>query len=242
MQRKKILYLAIFLSLSFPAISQDTLPNFSLRNIGDKRIVIGWVHNFQNVRQINIQRSFDSLKNFKTILAVADPSSPENGYVDTKAQNDRMFYRIYIQLDKGVFFFSESKRPVWDTAGLTAARLQKQQNNKSVIIPNFADSSQLAPVLGNDNRPRSDRWVPSKYIFTNNNGYIKVNLPDAEIKKYSIKVFTLEDELLFELKNLPRQEFQLDKANFYQSGWFKFELYENGELKEKNKFFLPKEF
>jgi hypothetical protein len=76
MKRKKILYLAIFLSLSFPAIAQDTLPNFSLRNIGDKRIVIGWVHNFQNVRQINIQRSFDSLKNFKTILAVADPSSP----------------------------------------------------------------------------------------------------------------------------------------------------------------------
>lgn len=96
-------------------VAQDTLPKFSLKNVGNNRIVIGWVNTFRTVKQISIQRSFDSTKNFKTILTVADPALPENGYVDTKASNDRMFYRIYIMLEKGAFLFSESKRPVLDT-------------------------------------------------------------------------------------------------------------------------------
>lgn len=241
---KKIfaLYLVFFVASCLCAHAQDTLPNFTLRNIGENRIVIGWVNQFENVRQINIQRSHDSLKNFKTILAVADPTTPENGFVDTRAANDRMFYRIYIQLDKGVFFFSNSQRPVWDTTSMVAARLQKQQNNKTFHIPSFLDSINNGPVIVNDNRPKSDRWFPSKHLFTNSNGYIRVTLPDDDTKKYSIKVFTMDDDLLFELKNLPKKSFQLDKSNFHSSGWFKFELYEEGELKEKNKFFLPREF
>lgn len=242
MKNKFFLYLIICLTSVHSLNAQDTLPNFSARNIGENRIVLGWVNRFENVKQINIQRSFDSLKNFKTILSVADPTSPENGFVDTKAANDRMFYRIYIQLDKGVFFFSNSQRPAFDTASLAAARLQKQQGARNFQLPNFVDSVNGLPVIANNNRPKSDRWVPSKIIFTNNNGYIRVSLPDAETKKYLIKVFTLEDDLLFELKNIPQQQFQLDKSNFYSSGWFKFELYENGEIRERNKFFLPREF
>ena len=240
--KKFVLILLPFFLFTKVILAQDTLPNFSVRNLGENRIVIGWVNNFENVRQINIQRSFDSLKNYKTILSVADPSTPENGYVDTKANNDRMFYRIYIQLDKGVFFFSDPKRPIWDTSSLAAARLQKQQNTRAFQMPKFVDSVNANPVLTSDSRPKSDRWHPSPYVFTNNNGYIKVNLPDDELKKYSIKVYNLDNELLFELKNLPRKQFQLDKSNFLQSGWFNFELYEDGKLKEKNKFFLPKEF
>jgi len=242
MKKITILYLLIFFASDFTLYAQDTLPNFTLRNIGENRIVVGWINNFQNVRQINIQRSHDSLKNFKTILAVADPGTPENGFLDNKAANDRMFYRIYIQLDKGVFFFSPSKRPVWDTSSMAAAKLQKQQNSKTFNLPSFLDSVNSAPVISNDNRPRSDRWIPSKYVFTGNNGYIRIHLPDEELKKYSIRVLTIEDDLLFELKDMPKQSFQLDKSNFHSSGWFKFELYENGDLKERNKFFLPREF
>lgn len=242
MRKTIALYLLVFICAT--ARAQDTLPNFSVRNIGDNRIVIGWVNNFENVRQINIQRSHDSLKNFKTILSVADPTTPENGYMDTKAANDRMFYRIYIQLDKGVFFFSDSKRPVLDTAttSVVNARLEKQQANKIFNAPSFIDSVNKGQIVVNGNRPRTERWVPSKFVFTNNNGYIKVDLPDEDVKKYSIKVFTLDGELLFELKNMPRKSFQLDKANFHASGWYNFELYEDGELKEKNRFFLPREF
>ena len=35
---------------------------------------------------------------------------------------------------------------------------------------------------------------------------------------------------------------KIDKSNFYRAGWFKFELYEDGKLMGKNKFYLEKDF
>ena len=105
MNKHILLLFTVLLACGKTLIAQDTLPKFSVKNVGGNRIVIGWINKFETVRQISIQRSFDSLKNFKSILTVADPSIPENGYVDTKASTDRMFYRLYIMLDK-VFFFS----------------------------------------------------------------------------------------------------------------------------------------
>jgi hypothetical protein len=34
----------------------------------------------------------------------------------------------------------------------------------------------------------------------------------------------------------------LDKADFIHAGWFSFDLFEDGKLKEKNRFYIPKEF
>ena len=217
----------------------DTLPKFSLKNVGGNRIVIGWNNQFETVKQISIQRSFDSLKNFKTILTVPDPRIPENGYVDTKASNDHMFYRLYIMLDKGAFLFSDSKRPVLDTVvKKEAVKTELPGINAPVIIK---DSVVIGPVNGN-NRPKADVWVPSKRVFTFKDGYVRILLPSAGDKKYRIKFLTPEDEMLFELKDIKEKDFKIDKTNFYHSGWFKFELYENEELLEKNKFYLPKEF
>src|SRR5688572_4902316 len=83
--------------------AQDTLPRFSVRNVGNNRIIIGWVNNFEHIKQISIQRSHDSLTNYKTILTVPDPTTKHNGFVDLKAANDHMYYRLYLLLDKGYF-------------------------------------------------------------------------------------------------------------------------------------------
>jgi hypothetical protein len=229
-----------------PLIAQDTLPRFSVRNVGNNRIVTGWTNTFESVKQISIQRSYDSLINFKSIFTVVDPSIPENGYVDTKAPNDRMFYRLYIQLDKGVYLFSNSRRPIIDTIVKTVRMQKPDNNNNAPLTPVIPTDSSTPVVSGNPvitpSRPKVEVWVPSKFVFTLRDGYIRISLPEEEDKKYNIKFFTSDDELLFELKEVKERNFKLDKTNFYHSGWFKFELYENGELKEKNKFFLPKEF
>ena len=220
--------------------ARDTLPKFSVKNVGGNRIVIGWFNTFETVRQISIQRSFDSTKNFKSILTVADPSIPENGYVDTKANTDRMFYRLYIMLDKGVYLFSEARRPILDTVVKKDAAVKTDL--PGIVIPVLiSDSVLIGPVNGN-NRPRADLYVPSKRIFTFKDGYVRIILPEETEKKYNIKFFSSDDDLLFELKDVKERNFKIDKANFYHAGWFKFELYENGELMEKNKFYIPKEF
>ena len=240
-------FLIFFAVTSIASQAQDTLPNFSVRNAGNNRIIIGWSNNFENIKQISIQRSFDSLKNYKTILTVPDPTTPQNGFADTKATNDHMFYRIYIMLDKGMYVFSNAKRPVKDTttmvitvtpAGDTlvtskpfVVNLDKFPGTDSITAPN--------PIT----KTRPTGFIPSLHVFTSRDGYVRINLPDDEkVKKYSIKFFKADDTFLFELKEVKEKEFKIDKANFYAAGWFKFELYEDGKLIEKHRFYLEKDF
>lgn len=215
--------------------AQDTLPKFSVNYLGNNRVVVAWTNTFENIKQISIQRSFDSLKSFKTILTVPDATTQQNGYVDSKAPSNGMFYRLYIMLEKGVYLFSDSKRPVWDTTKRAAGAT----GNPSLNFPVIQNGS--LPTGNGNNHIGKEAWVPSKYVYTYKDGYIRISLPQED-KKYSIKFFTDDDKPLFELKDLKERNFKIDKANFYHAGWFKFELYEDGVLKEKNKFYLPKEF
>lgn len=241
MNKHLLLLFTVIITSVKALIAQDTLPKFSVKNVGGNRIVIGWVNTFETVRQISIQRSFDSLKNFKSILTVADPSIPENGYVDTKANNDRMFYRLYIMLDKGIFLFSDAKRPKFDSV-IVVKKDAVKTDLPGMIVPVIINDSVVVGPVNNNNRPKADIYVPSKRVYTFKDGYVRIVLPEGTEKKYNIKFFTMESELLFELKDVKEKDFKIDKSNFYHSGWFKFELYENGELLEKNKFYLPKEF
>ena len=225
MKKPVLLFLVAILLAGHCSIAQQALPQFSLKNVGNNRILVEWTNTFGMVKQISIQRSFDSLKSFKTILTVADPTLPANGYMDTKAPNDHMFYRLYILLDKGVYLFSDTKKPVIDTGF-----------SKTGIMPGNPND----PLLVDD--PMAASWTPSRYVYTVKDGYVNINLPAETGKKYSIKFYTLADELMFELKDIKERNFKIDKANFYHAGWFRFELYENGDLKEKNRFYLPREF
>ncbi len=246
---KKIFLLFLLIGILFADSinAQDSLPGFTVKNYGQKRIVISWKNNFPMVKQIGIQRSYDSLKNYKTILTVANPMLPENGYFDTKATTDSMYYRLFIVLDKGEFIFTESQRPVLDTTkrfGVEQVSQGDQKNNNiffkstdSTIIISTYDSAQL---VKQDKKPTI--FVPSVFVFTQKDGYVQISLPDAESKNYSIKFYEEDDRFLFELKDIFNSNFKIDRTSFYHSGWFKFELFENNLLIEKSKFFLAKDF
>jgi len=210
-------------------LAQDTLPKFTVTHAGATRSIIGWVNTYGLVKQISIQRSFDSLTNFKTILSVADPNSRQNGYADTKAPNDHMFYRLFIVLGHGQFLFTASKRPGEDSFGLS----------RNGWIDRARDSMNYGFRPG---APRRSDFVPSYYVYTNRDGYLFINLPDADKKKYHIKFYEEDETFLFELKNIRESALTLDKTNFLHAGWFKFELYNDEKLVEKNRFYLAKDF
>jgi hypothetical protein len=106
------IFLPVFLLLSQFINAQDSLPDFSVINKGNNRVVISWNNPYKLTRQISIQRSPDSLTNFKSIVTVPDPMNRQNGFMDTKAPTDKMFYRLYILIDGSNFIFSKSKKPV----------------------------------------------------------------------------------------------------------------------------------
>jgi hypothetical protein len=232
----------LFITLCTSALAQDTLPKFTVRNVGKERYVISWVNNYEHVNQISIQRSFDSLKNFKTILSVADPNSRQNGFVDAQATNDHMFYRLFIVLSGGSFYFTGVKKPAMDTAQI---RTDATANVKQPAINNpeqNSDNKDLS-TKGNPSEVKKDAFVPSFYVYTNKrDGNVSLNLPNADEKKYSIRFFEDDGTPLFEIKNIKETSLIVDKSNFLHAGWFRFELYEGDKLKEKHKFYLAKEF
>ena len=165
---KRFSLLITFLTLvTFAGVAQDTLPKFTVTNAGATRSIIGWVNTYGLVKQISIQRSFDSLTNFKTILSVADPNSRQNGFADTKAPNDHMFYRLFIVLGQGQFLFTASKRP-----GVDSFRM-----SRNGWIDRARDSMNYGIRPG---APRRSDFVPSFYVYTNKDGYLFINLPDAD--------------------------------------------------------------
>lgn len=218
----RLVWLCALVLVSSFALAQDTLPRFSVRNVGNNRIILGWINQFPTIKQISIQRSFDSLRNYKTILSVADPKAVQNGFADTKAPHGQMFYRLFYVLEGGNFYFTQVKRPVWDTARAAA-----------VVEPAKLDSTVVEKPKG---------FVPSSFVFTNNHGYVYINLPDAARRNYSIKFFEADNSFLFELKDIKEKSLTLDKANFVHAGWFTFELYNDNKLVERHKFYVPKDF
>jgi len=271
--RKIILSLLIFTSVF--AYAQDSLPAFSVVNKGNNRIVISWNNKYPQLKQLSIQRSTDSLSNFKTLITVPDPNNRQNGYLDAKAPNDKMFYRLYILVDGANFIFSKSKRPTNDsirTALLsdTSSKAIKDSNYlkvvEKIISQNLPDSAlttdellilrryknskqdlysdsttqKINGTIKTKNKP--DVVIPQYRIVANKDGLVRISLLDFGSKKYSIKFYEDDDTFLFELKNIKEASLMLEKSNFYHSGWFKSELYEDGKLLEKNRFFIPKDF
>lgn len=214
-------FLAVVNCVSLKA--QDTLPNINVKNLNG-RMIISWKNNYAApVKNINIQRSFDSLKNFTTIGSVLNPQNRENGYADLKPPYNKMYYRVFVAFEGGSYIYSVTRRPVKDTAN-------RQQRIDSFVVQEVI--------------PKPAGWAPSKKIYTNNKDKdysVVINLPDAAAKKYSIKFFDEEETLVFEVSKLPESYLVLEKVNFGHAGWFFFELYESGTLVEKNKFFVPKD-
>ena len=229
--RRILLLLGPLFCLSV-AFGQDTLPKFSVRNLGFDRdgnpsIVISWINKYDSLNQISIQTSHDSLKNYRTLISLTDPNAKMNGFADKRAPNDHMFYRLFIVRGNGQYLFSVPKRPSNDTSKV--ATLMEMVVAKQ---PDFRDQKEA----------KKPDFVPSFYVYTNKDGYVFINLPDAEKQKYHIKFFEEDNSFLFEIKNVRQRGLTLDKTNFLHAGWFNFELYNDEKLLERHKFYLGREF
>lgn len=241
---RRFLFLVTTIFFVFVSFGQDTLPKFTVKNLGYDRegnpsIVISWVNSFDSLSQISIQTSHDSIRNFRTLISLTDPNAKMNGFADKKAPNDHMYYRLFVVRGNGQYFFSATKRPFLDTAKVISRIETAVVKNPDIIRENKEakeGNKETKEVI------KKPEFVPSFYVYTNKDGYVFINLPDAEKQKYRIRFFEEDNTPLFEIKNIRKSGLTLDKTNFLHSGWFGFELYNDDKLVEKHKFFLGKEF
>jgi hypothetical protein len=308
----------VLLLFSLNAVAQDTLPEFTAYTRGIDKVIISWTNAYPKVTQISIQRSTDSLRLFKTILTVPDPTVQQNGYLDAKGTNPKMFYRLFIVLDSGKYVFTKTKRPFYDTARKVdeqkpeaipennarqrvviaetvapkEAELLKEKIQEAIrkeepkaIAPvekpkpapipeperffivkkrdtvimqvsektfrKFRDSivlktkdtmtfKSLDTIVLRPFVPK-EVYRPSKYIYTEKDGNVAISLPDAKSNHYAIKFYEEDKTFLFDIKQVKEPYLVVDKVNFLHGGWFRFELLEDGKVKEAHRFFIPKD-
>jgi hypothetical protein len=258
MQRIFFLLLVLFTCCAVSVTAQDTLPAISVKNLNGQ-IIVSWVNNYKTpIANLNIQRSYDSLKYYTTIGSVLNPQNIENGYADSKPPYNKMYYRIFVSFEGGSYLFSNVTRPVKvqpdvvnNTApdGTTVAPDTSYPfliRNKSAI-PTITDpkqnngkilpKTQLPPINSNT----EIITYPSRRIYSAKDNNIVIYLPGAETKKYTVKFFEEDDTPLFELNKLTDPYLIIEKVNFVHAGWFHFEVYESGKLIEKNKFYIAKD-
>lgn len=238
--KKFVFLLFLFFSFVFAVSAQETLPGISVTNYNGK-IIINWKNAYTlPVSNISIQRSYDSLKNYTTIGSVLNPLNIENGYSDPEPPYNKMYYRAFIAFEGGSYILTNPVRPVKEI--VDEVKLQDPKHPWQ-IDPRKDSSFQAPPSITTINPPvvRNIVTYPSLRIYTASDHNIVINLPDAEEKKYTIKFYDDTEKKLFELNNLKDDFLIIEKVNFVHAGWFFFELYEDGRLLEKNKFFVPKD-
>lgn len=250
---------ALIVSLFFTVIysqklrGQASLPDITVKEYGG-RVVVSWKNDYAKpISNISIQRSFDSLRNFSTIGTVLNPQNLENGYADDKAPYSRMYYRLFISFDGGSYVFSNIHRP----EKITAARDSLAENNYGIryfwqLDPETDSSANISiktitstdpsDTLEIPNKPAPEVITyPSKRIYSVRESSIVLYLPEAPTRKYHVKFYDENDKLVLELTKLKEEYLILEKFNFMHSGWFHFELFDEGKLVEKNRFFLGKD-
>ncbi|MBI3883176.1 MAG: hypothetical protein HY305_02910 [Sphingobacteriales bacterium] len=255
-----IFFLTVFISKGF---AQDSLPHITVKNFSGK-IIVSWKNKYTvNITNINIQRSYDSLKNFSTIGSVLNPMNADNGFVDAKPPYLRMYYRVFVSFEGGKYLFSPSLRAAKEIIVISDADTAtdkpdfKRIDTIANTIKDKVDTGAKKTTPGTRNdavkkdtlivkKPAIKIEVPpgfvsSKNIYIGRDNNIILNFPLATTRKYTIKFFDENDNPVFELNKIHESYLILEKVNFKRGGWYKYHLYDNGILLDKYKIFILKD-
>lgn len=214
----------------FSFAQNDTLPKFTAKKKAGV-ITVSWMNIFKNVSQINIQRSKDSNRNFSTVYSLPSPNSKTYSYVDKTAKNDSGYYRIFVLFEGSNYIFTKSKKATEDSGNIV------EINNINAATKTKVEIKKDEKITATS-QPVKKAWEPSIYIFTGDDGNVVINLPDATNKKYSATISKEDGRPVFVMQKISEVYLTLDKATFLKSGWYYFELKEDGKVLERNKFLI----
>lgn len=258
------IYILLIASLFFSGsklFAQEVLPDFTVKN-NKSKISVSWQNEYKKiVKSISIQRSYDSSKSFSSIYTVPDPAEAVYGYMDKNAPYAKMFYRLFIVFDSGEYSFTAAQKPDIDAGFDLTSSIKKIRDENNRIKDSIKKANEpvktqpedpaeknnkpkpLPPVTTEEPTPPKKDVIayPSRRIFTDKDNNINIVLPDYKTNSYLVKFFDENNKHLFDLKDISEGFLILEKVNFRHAGWFFFEIYEDGGLFEKNKFYIPKD-
>ena len=196
----------------------------------------------------------------KSQVAVSPPQIEDKYLILPKIDNSRIYYMIdntgmkkpavnnpgkiklpTIEVQK-ILFVKRRDSVIMQLPGKQVGRFSDSlvKQTKDTLLFVNADTLLIKPYIEIYKEPK-EIYKISSYVFTAKDGNVTIALADFNRKKYFVAFFETDDTPILEVKDIRDAVLIIDKTNFGHSGWFRFELYEDGKLKEKNKLLIPKE-
>lgn len=269
---KKSLVILLFLMVKqHLLIAQSSLPEFSAI-VKKGTTIISWNTPAEKLTLLLIQKSTDSINNFKSVASMPDPNTPNNGYVDKNNPTQLFFYRIFYVGVNGKYYFTRSSRAtkeamptelknfVKDTLpeknkGVPATMPLPELSSLAVVeIPEYIPKKETIDALKiNEEKSLATKFQISietekigaestlktnPFLFINKDNNLMLFLPDIHKRKFHLHVYKEDGSTIFQMKNIKDPQLLIDKSNFIYSGWFKYEIFEGEQLKEKGRFLI----
>jgi len=266
MIQKKYGLLILLCCMSAALFAQPALPDFNILKGPKSQTVLSWKNNFgDNLTVLNIQRSTDSVRGFRTIYSVENLTLAANAYTDNKPMPGADYYRFYYMMKNGSYYFTKAKRIA---TGYVTDNLLSQLNSSKIIniegdkprklaynalyhlkdsVVNFTSDSLF---FVNDSTVQyvrynavaaiastmTDLQPVSKFLYLNADSYIVLKFPERDLDQYSMTIFKRNGtSVLFRIKKFDQSELILSKSSFMHTGWYPYEIYKDGKLQERNR-------
>jgi hypothetical protein len=193
--------------------------------------------------------------------SVAKPVAEEEKYlILPKIDNSRIYYMMEssnlkkpsvnnpgkiktptIEVEK-ILFVKRRDSVILQLAGNRVGRFSDSlmKQTKDTLLFVNADTLQIKPYIEKYIEPK-EVYKISPFVFTSKDGNVTIALADCSRKKYFVAFYETDNSPVLEVKDIRDPVLVVDKTNFGHSGWFRFELFEDGKLKEKNKLLIPRE-
>ncbi len=247
---KKICSLLFIVFVCNYANAQDTLPNFSAQKMKDGHAYLNWYNDYGIVKQITVQRGLDSLKGFASVGSTPNAMTKNGSFADKKTKGNHYYYRLFVQLPEGQYFYTKSKRVLpyipngMSTSSIKTPKKDSLTNDTSnavrtPIVTTTVDGLQIPRDTIVIIKPKP--FVASDYVFTDKKSNVIIILPDAEKKNYSIIFYDENDKQILNVPKVKESNLILEKYNFMRSGWYYYKVMEGSKVFEEHKFLISKE-
>jgi hypothetical protein len=193
-------------------------------------------------------------------MVIKPPEEEEKYLILPKIDNSRIYYMIEnptmkkpsvstagkiktptIEVEK-ILFVKRRDSVIMQLAGNRVRRFSDSlvKQTKDTLLFVNADTLQIRPYIEKYIEPK-EVYKISPFVYTSKDGNVTIALADYNRKKYNVAFYETDSIPILEVKEINDPVLIVDKTNFGHSGWFRFELYEDGKLKEKNKLLIPRE-
>lgn len=204
--------------------AQPTLPNIECVQEGST-VRLMWTCQYEGVKGIVVNRSYDSLKNYSQIGTVANVEKGIQTFVDERPLAGRSFYKVVVIFRSGLNWssnhcgFMMNGSIINDTAGEMKGEAVVPRIKFKLTIPEpDPDAVYTDPIHVRNNKTT---------------GHLDVRLPtDHSMHYWSLVFYDQKKQAVLSIPLVKARNVVIDKRNFRRRGVYKFELRRDGVVFE----------